>query len=274
VKSFALALGAGGARGLAHVAVFEALDEMGVRPAAIAGSSIGAVAGALYATGMTGRAIHRHVIDLAHDRGESWRRVLAARAGTFGDLFGGDPIAAMRLDAEKITEQFLPEAVPEEFAALGIPLIVVASDMHARCEVALTRGALRTALAASIALPTLMRPVLIGGRVMIDGGATNPLPFDLLRGSADVIVAVDISGPVAQERTDIPSAIESVYTAVLVMMSAIVNEKLRHDAPDLLVRPNVGVFHALDFFQASAILRIAEAVKAQIKASLTGLLAD
>ena len=70
VKSFALALGAGGARGLAHVAVFEALDEMGLRPAAIAGSSIGAVAGALYAAGMTGKAIHRHVIDLAHDRAE------------------------------------------------------------------------------------------------------------------------------------------------------------------------------------------------------------
>jgi NTE family protein len=274
VKSFALALGAGGARGLAHVAVFETLDEMGVRPVAIAGSSIGAAAGALYAAGMTGKAIHRHVIDLAHDRAEAWRRLMAARAGTFGDLFGGDPIGAMRLDAEKIAEQFLPEAVPQEFAALGIPLIVVASDLHARREVAFTAGALRPALAASIALPTLMRPVVVDGRVLIDGGATNPLPFDLLRGRADVIVAIDISGPTDQERTTVPSAIEGIYASVLVMTSAIVNEKLKHDVPDLLVRPHVGAFRALDFFQASAILRIAEPIKAQIKADLAALLAD
>lgn len=272
MKSFALALGAGGARGIAHVAVFEALDEMAVRPAAIAGSSIGAVAGALYAAGMTGKAIHRHVIDLAHDRGEAWRRVMLARAGTFGDLFGSDPIAAMRLDAEKVVEQFLPDAVPQEFAALTIPLTVVASDLHARREVPFTTGALRQAIAASIALPTLMRPVVVDGRVLIDGGATNPLPFDLLRGRADVIMAVDISGPADEDRTTVPNVIDSIYATVLVMTSAIINEKLKRDVPDLLVRPNVGVFRALDFFQASAILRAAEPMKAQIKSGLTALL--
>ena len=67
-----------------------------------------------------------------------------------------------------------------------------------------TTGPLRPALAASIALPTLMRPVVVDGRVLIDGGATNPLPFDLLRGRADVIVAIDISGPADEERTTVP----------------------------------------------------------------------
>ena len=86
MKSFALALGAGGARGLAHIAVLEALDEMGVRPAAIAGTSIGALIGAAYAAGMTGKEIRRYVIGLAHKRGEVWRRLITARAGTFANL--------------------------------------------------------------------------------------------------------------------------------------------------------------------------------------------
>jgi NTE family protein len=74
MKSFALALGAGGARGLAHIAVFEALDELGLRPTAIAGSSIGAIAGAAYAAGMTGRALRHHVLSLAHNPAEVWHR--------------------------------------------------------------------------------------------------------------------------------------------------------------------------------------------------------
>ena len=89
MKTFALALGGGGARGLAHIAVIEALDEMGVKPAAIAGTSIGALIGAAYAAGMRGKDIRHHVIGFAHDRSETVRRLLAARAGTLADLFSG-----------------------------------------------------------------------------------------------------------------------------------------------------------------------------------------
>jgi NTE family protein len=271
MKSLALALGAGGARGLAHIAVFEALDELGVKPVAIAGASIGAVAGAVYAAGMSGKAIRRYVIDLAHNRADVWRRLMLARAGTVSDMFSGDFTAAMRLDAEKLVEQFLPDVVPDDFGALGIPLSVVASDLYGRREVVFATGPLKPALAASIALPTIMRPVA-GERVLIDGGATNPLPFDLLRGRADVIVAVDISGPPSEEKKTMPNAIEAMYATVLVMTSAIINEKLKHDAPDLLVQPNVGTFRTLDFFQASSILRAAEAAKTELKARLEGLL--
>ena len=272
MKTVALALGAGGARGLSHIAAFEALDELGIRPVAIAGSSIGAVAGAVYAAGMNGKALRRYVIDLAHNRAEVWRRLMLARAGTIGDMFSGDFTAAVRLDAEKLIAQFLNNLVPDDFAALGIPLAVVASDLYGRREVAFTTGPLKPALAASIALPTIMRPVVLGERVLIDGGATNPLPFDLLRGRADVIVAVDISGPPAEDRKGVPNAIESLYATVMVMTSSIINEKLKHEAPDLLVQPNVGMFRTLDFFQASAILRVAEASKTELKAKLEALL--
>jgi NTE family protein len=272
MKTLALALGAGGARGLAHVAVFEAIDELGIKPVAIAGSSIGALAGAIYGAGMSGREIRDFAVELARNRTEVWRRAMLSRAGTFGGMFNGDFSSAVQLDPEKLLAQFLRDPIPDDFGALKIPLTVVASDLYARRVAAFTAGPLRPALAASIAIPGLMRPVVIGERVLIDGGATNPLPFDLLRGKADVIVAVDITGQPVENRNDVPSAVETLYTSVQLMTSTIISEKLRHERPDVVVTPDVGAFRALDFFQASAIIRAGEETKADLKAKLTGLL--
>jgi NTE family protein len=272
MKSVALALGAGGARGLSHITVFEALDELGVRPVAIAGSSIGALAGAIYGTGMSGREIRNFVIELARNRTEVLRRAMLSRAGTFGGMFNGDFSSAVQLDPEKLLAQFLRDPIPDDFSALKIPLTVVASDLYARRVTAFSSGPLRPALAASIAIPGLMRPVVIGDRVLIDGGATDPLPFDLLRGKADIVVAVDVTGQPAEDRTDVPSAVETLYASVQLMMSTIISAKLRHERPHVVVTPDVGAFRALDFFQAGAILQAAEAAKADLKAKLAALL--
>jgi NTE family protein len=273
VKSFALALGGGGARGLAHIAVIEALDDMGVKPTAIAGTSIGALIGAAYAAGMRGKDIRHHVIRFAHDRRETMARLVQARAGTLADLLSGAFSQATQMDAEKFCAQFLPDAVPPEFSALAIPLTVMATDLHRRAEAPLSGGPLRTALAASIAIPGLFRPVSVDGRIMVDGGATNPLPFDQLRGRADVIVAVDVFGVPAAERSDMPSAWESMFTTIMIMGSTIVAAKHKHAAPDLMIRPNVAIFRTLDFYQASAILRTADAVKPEVTEKLGKLLA-
>jgi NTE family protein len=272
MKTFALALGGGGARGLAHIAVLEALDDMGVKPVAIAGTSIGALVGAGYAAGLSGKDIRRHAIAFAHNRAETVRRLVAARAGTLADLFSGAFSQATQMDAEKFCAQFLPEAVPADFSALAIPLTVMATDLHRRQDVSLSSGPLRPALAASIAIPGLFRPVSIDGRILIDGGATNPLPFDQLTGRADIIVAVDVFGVPATDRSDMPSAWECMYTTVLIMGGAIVAAKLNNAAPDLVIRPNVAIFRTLDFYQASAILRAADAIKAEVKEKLGALL--
>ena len=166
MKTFALALGGGGARGLAHISVLEALDEMGVRPVAVAGTSIGALIGAAYTAGMSGREIRRFVIALAHDRTEVFRRLILARAGTFANLLSIGFGSATIVDAEKFCAQFLPEKVPEAFDKLEIPLTVIASDLYGRRQVVFSSGALKPALAASIALPTVMRPVLVDERVL------------------------------------------------------------------------------------------------------------
>jgi NTE family protein len=255
MKSVALALGGGGARGLAHIIVAEALDEMGVKPIAIAGTSIGAVIGAGYAAGMSGREMRRYAIHIAHNRSDVMRRMMRSRAGKLRNLFGGGLGDATRLDAELLCEQFLPESLPEDFSGLSIPLTVIASDLYRRREVAFSNGPLRRALAASISLPTLMRPVEVDGQILVDGGATNPLPFEHLRGCGEV-----------------PNALECLYATVLVMTHSIVSEKLRHGAPDLLVQPKVGSFRALGFLQASAILRAADHVKAELKEKLGRML--
>ncbi len=124
--------------------------------------------------------MRRFVIALAHDRSEVFRRLIAARAGSFSSLFSLGFGSATMVDAEKFCAQFLPEQVPDDFGALQIPLTVIATDLYRRQPVAFAAGALRPAIAASIALPTVMRPVVVDGRVLIDGGATNPLPFDEL----------------------------------------------------------------------------------------------
>jgi NTE family protein len=268
MKTFALALGSGGARGLAHIAVLEALDEMGVKPTAIAGSSVGALIGAAYASGMSGKDIRHHVLAVAHNPSETRRRLLAARAGKLSDLLAGAFSQATQMDAEKFCAQFLPNTIPAEFSALAIPLTVMATDLHRREEAALSSGPLRPALAASMAFPGLFRPVDSDGRILVDGGATNPLPFDQLWGRADSVVAVDVFGAAAPERSDRPGAWESVFTTLNIMGATIVAAKQKHATPDLVLRPNVAIFRTLDFYQASSILRSADVIKDEVKEKL------
>ena len=272
-RSFALALGGGGARALAHVAVLEALDELNEKPVAVAGSSMGALLGAAYAAGMSGKDIRRFILALVHDRAEVFRRLIAARAGTFASLLNVGFDVAL-LDAEKFCGQFLPSDIPDRFDGLAIPLVIMASDLHRREPVAFISGALKPALAASIAVPTVMRPVVIDDRVLIDGGATNPVPFDQLRGRADVVVAVDLSGGPTDSRRDIPGAWDCLLATLSLMGGAITAEKVRHGPPDLMLRPKVGAFRALEFLQASAILRAAQPIKAELKERLAALIKD
>ena len=270
-KSFALVLGGGGARGLAHIAVLEALDEMGRRPALIVGASIGAVVGGAYAAGISGRDLRRHALRVLHDRAAVWRALMAARAVAFSALFRSGLGNPMLMDAEKLCAAFLPDGVPESFADLQIPLRVIAADLFGRSEVVFDDGALKPALAASMAVPGLIRPVEIGGRVLVDGAAINPLPFDQALGRADVTIAIDTAvGP--QEGGRIPDPWEALFSTIQLMGHALTAEKLKQSVPDCIIRPNVSTFALVDFLQASAILRAADACKPELTARLTELL--
>jgi NTE family protein len=262
--SFAVALGAGGARGLAHIAVLEAFDELGLTPAAIAGASMGAVVGAAYAAGMPAREIRRHVGHLLRDRASVMSALIAARVGRLTDVISGfgNPLL---VDGERLLDRLWPEAVPERFADLRLPFQAIATDYFARSEVVFGEGPLLPAVAASIAIPGLIRPVKIGDRLLVDGGAVNPLPFDHLIGRADVLVAVDVTGGPSPSPSRTPGGFDVMFGALQIMQGAIVAAKLKIYRPEIVVRPAVERFRLLEFFEARAILAAAEVAKDELK---------
>ncbi|MDP3897811.1 MAG: patatin-like phospholipase family protein, partial [Mesorhizobium sp.] len=113
--TFAVAFGGGGARGLAHIHVVETLDELGIRPVAIAGSSIGAIMGAGMASGMSGRDIHHYAKSILGRRGEVASRIWKSRPGSLREAVAGG-FRLGQFDLPRLLKAFLPEAVPETFA--------------------------------------------------------------------------------------------------------------------------------------------------------------
>ncbi len=264
----AVALGGGGARGIAHVAALEALDEMGVRPVAIAGTSMGAVIGAAYAAGIEARAIRAHVLRVLRNRSDVMGKLLRARVGRFADLVlrgRGNPVL---LDPEIFLDLFWPANMPAMFEDLAIKTIVVATNYSDRSEIEFRTGPLGPAVAGSMAIPGLFRPVESGSRVLIDGGAVNPLPYDLLFDDADIVVAIDVTFGGRSRSKRVPSPLESMFGAAQIMQGAITTQKIKRRRPDVLIRPHVEQFGLLDFFRAGHILRAAETTNVDLKAAL------
>jgi NTE family protein len=271
-RKIGLALGGGGAKGIAHLAVLEAFDLAGIRPRAIAGTSIGAIIGAAYAAGYSAKALRNHALQLFRDRPDVMARLFRARAGSISDIFSGALGAAIQVDGEALLKEFWPPSMPERFADLRLPFTAVATDFYGRTEAAFAAGALRPAVAASLAVPGLVRPVEISKRLHIDGVMANPLPFDLLPLDCDLIIAVDVvGGPQAEDATVQPSAIDVTLGASQILQSAIVEAKLENAGPRVkVVRPAVGGFAALDFFAAKRILQAAEPIRAEVSALIRG----
>jgi NTE family protein len=262
--SVAIALGGGGARGIAHVLALEALDELGIRPIAVAGTSMGAVVGAAYAAGIEGTAIRAHILRVLRNRSDVMSKLLRARVGRFVELLlqgRGNPVL---LDPEICLDLFWPAEMPSRFEELAIKAIVVATDYLKREEIVYETGPLRPAVAGSMAIPGLFRSVAFGDRVLIDGGAVNPLPYNLLFGLADIVVAIDVTFG-SRPRRRPPSPLASMFGAAQIMQGAITAQKIKLRPPDILVRPKVEQFAVLDFFRASQILRAAESYKDELK---------
>jgi NTE family protein len=268
--SVALALGGGGARGLAHLLMLEVFDELGVRPKAIAGTSIGAIFGAAYASGLSAREIRAHVEEVLSQRRLALARELFAAGGQRVSRFWQVLSArAALLDPAAVLDFMLPSRVARDFAELAIPLKVVATDFYEQEAAVFTAGDLRCAVAASMALPVIFQPIVVDGRALIDGGLVNPLPFDLLAGEADIVVAIDVAGaPVPAVHRNHPSAPEALFASAFIFERSIIREKLKAMQPDIYVPTNLGRFQVLDFRKYREILAAAEPAKAALKAQL------
>ena len=262
-----LALGGGAARGWAHVGVIRALEVQGIQPDIIAGTSVGAIVGAMYGSDRMNAF-------------EGWVRSLKRR-DIFGyvdfDLGNGGFVQGHRLMAQLETTL---GAV--DFAELGCPLGVVATDLHSGQERWMSEGDLATAVRASMALPGLFTPVQRRGEWLVDGGLVNPVPVSLCHAmGADRVIAVNLSGglvgrriqpPVHQaEATAVPGVFDVIATAVNVMQDRITRSRMAGDPPDLIVTPDLAHIGLLELHRgaeaiaegAAAVERLQPALEAQ-----------
>ena len=262
-----LALGAGGARGLAHIVALEALDDLGLKPHLITGASMGAIIGACYAAGLSGRDIRRHALDLFRDRAKVMATLLQARVGKITDLFARVPGNPALIDGEKMLDLFWPEQVPDRFDQLAIPFRAIATDFYQRQMRVFSEGALVTGVAASMAIPGLVRPVSAGTSVYIDGAVVNPLPFDCLD-DVNVRIGVEVTGGPRSDAIGAPEPFEALFGSSQIMMGTIVNEKLKSARPDILLFPPIDDFAVLDFFRVKDILDASSGVADELKRGL------
>jgi NTE family protein len=268
-----LALGGGGARGLAHIAMLEAFDELGVKPSVIAGTSIGALFGAAYASGISGRDLREHTRYILSQRLGLIRDLFIRRAQPFSQFLSLFGARNAILDPAAVLDLILPKEMKDTFAECEIPLKIVASDFYDQEQKVFTDGLLRTAVAASMALPVIFQPVVQEGRALIDGGLTNPLPFDLLLPETDIVVAIDVSGaPVPDPRRVAPTAFSALFSSAFLFERTIIKEKLKTRQPDILIYSGTSQFQVLDFLKCDDILVAAEPAKERLKQQLSRVL--
>nr|WP_231367714.1 MULTISPECIES: patatin-like phospholipase family protein [unclassified Thioalkalivibrio] len=263
-----LALGSGGAGGLAHIAILQAFDDLGLQPDHVAGTSIGAVIGGLYAAGLSAEEI----LDIFDDFAGSEMDALSRLARSELELFELIPLRLGRnalLDADTFL-RFLAAHTPiRTFDDLRIPLTVVATDYWTSQTVTLQDGELFPAIAASMAVPGLFEPVPSDdGRLLIDGGASNPLPYDLLRDKVDIVIAVDVSGAWNSAEQPLPGLTDLLFKTFSIMQKSLIREMIRREQPDLYLAPDTGGAQLLHFNRIHLILDAAQPSAAELRQHL------
>ncbi|MDD5069949.1 MAG: patatin-like phospholipase family protein [Candidatus Omnitrophica bacterium] len=272
-KRIGLALGGGGAKGLAHVAVLEVFDDLGVRPCRISGTSIGAIIGALYSSGITAKSIRQRVMNMVVSKGSDFRDILKRKKDVFKWIefldFSFSPSGIFKGDK---FINFLYEVMDVKyFNELDIPLSVVATDFWSSEQVVIESGELLPAVKASMGLPGVFTPVELSGRVMIDGGGVNPVPHDILV-DCDVVVAVDVMGGFEPIRGRLPHLVQTVLNTFDIMQKSIIREKLKNSPPDIYIRPDILDVDLLEFFKAEKVFQQAKPACELLKQKLTALL--
>jgi NTE family protein len=266
-----LALGSGSARGWAHLGVIRALEQAGIRPDLVCGTSIGALVGAAYAAGEL-------------ERFEQW--ALGLR---FKDVvaFLDVSLSSGLFKGERMMDFFRRNFTDRPIEELAMPFAAVATSLRTGAEVWLRQGSTLDAVRASIALPGFFAPALREGSVVVDGGLVNPVPVSLARAmGADVVIAVDLgtdilgrhlrahppveapAGEVSEwirklqgnlgaiipahspDERKMPSMLDVLTTSINIMQVRISRSRMAGEPPDLVVAPRLAHFGLLDFHRA------------------------
>jgi len=257
--SIGLALGGGAARGLAHIVVLEAFDELGVKPAVITASSMGALVGAAYASGLAASEIRRHAVNVLGNPRSAARRILTGGDTSPLSLLNFSLSRPVTIDGAALVDLTMPEGVAENVEDTQIPFMAVTTDFYAASEVVIRSGPLKAAVAASIAIPGVIAAPRIGGRLLIDGAITNPVPFDHARAfGCDLVVAVEVTGQPHPGERPRPGVTELALGSTQIMQLRIASLMRRIDPPDIWIDPPLDHFRAYDFLKAEEILAAAE----------------
>jgi NTE family protein len=246
-----LALGGGGAKGLAHILMLEALDEMGIVPRVIAGCSIGAIIGALYASGLSGKEVRALIEQFFVSQDEADSSLFALPSSIRWLDFIDPALAGGGLLDSSDFISYLGEVMPaRRFGDLRIPLKIVTAELMSGEQLVIDSGDLLPAIQASMAVPGVFPPVEINGRMLVDGGVANPLPYDLVQGNSDIAIAIDVSGSRDLEDGENLSSMGVLLQSFHTMSNNIVAEKLKHQRPDVYIKPDIRNVQILEFYKA------------------------
>ena len=224
-----LALGGGAARGFAHIGVIQVLEEAGIRPSLVVGTSAGSLVAAFYASGKTGAQLQQIAETMEEATFADWTLPVFSR----GMLRGA---ALARYVSAQINGRMI-ENMP-------MPLGIVATDLNSGQGVLFQRGDTATAVRASSAVPALFQPVKISGREYVDGGLVSPVPVRYARQmGAELIIAVDISNP--PEGNAANDTLQILMQTFSIMGKSINSFELRE--ADVVVRPSLSGVGSSDF---------------------------
>lgn len=244
-----LALGGGGVRGFAHILVLKALDDLGLKPSIIAGTSMGSIIGAMYASGLSGEHLLKLLQDHSVQKDDSLRDIYNKRDNLIEwmKMFSLEKDRGGILESEGLFELLFHEIKCDLFEQLEIPLTVIAADYWSAEEVVFNKGKLLPAIQASMAVPGVFAPVCWEDRVLIDGGVVNMVPYDHVAPHCDVTIAVNVGGTRYPDETPVPNIMESLLGTISIMQTAMLKNKLELHPPDIFIHPEIKGIRMMDF---------------------------
>jgi len=284
-----LVLSGGGARGLAHVGVLKVLEELKVPIDCIAGTSMGAVVGGLYASGMSPDAIEKTVRSL--DWQEAFRDIPPRRDLAFrrkqddrnflvrlplGLKHGKLLLPKGLIQGQKLEETLRQLTLPfddsTDFDRLPTPFRAVATDLVTGNAVLLEKGDLAIAMRASISAPGVFPPVEYQGHLLVDGGLAENLPINVARDMhADVIIVSDVSFPL-QDRAQLDSALSISNQMLAILVRKDSDRQLKTLGPrDVLIEPDLGTATSTDFLAGIATVTQGERAARNVSDKLAAL---
>lgn len=265
--SIGFALGGGAARGLAHIPFIEAMDEMGLVPSRIAGTSIGALLGCGWAAGLKGCEIRELAYDMLGSMNGLFGRLLATQMSSFADVFRKG--VSIQLDAERVFDVFTPKGFAEDFSQLRIPFASVATDFRSWHQVVFHEGPLRPAVGGSLAIPSLFKPVRYHNTLLVDGGVVNPLPLDIAANGSDILIGVDVNGdPHSWPDDYIPTMLDIGLGSAQIMMHQLTAHMIAAYPPDLYFRPHHVNIGAHEYWRVREIVEVGDREKDRFKRML------